>query len=145
MLNKTAVVLVGIAIVVSLALLFFPKVKNLGKPVPTVKEPESDVVITYPKPYQVVTSPLVVKGKAKGTWFFEGELPITLYYGVGSDFVSTYVMAEGEWMTADYVDFELSIDFPVPETNDGLLVIQKNNPSDMRELDDSFEVPLRFH
>lgn len=109
------------------------------------KEQLSDIIVYTPQPNDVVTNPLVVRGKARGTWYFEGEFPITLYYGVKDAFVNINAFALGEWMTEDYVDFEVIINFPVPSENDGLLVLSKNNPSDLRENDASLRIPLRFH
>ncbi len=111
--------------------------------VSTPKEPE--IIVDYPKPNDVVTSPLIVKGRARGTWYFEGQFPITLYYGVQNSFVNINAFALGEWMTEDYVDFEVIISFPVPLENDGLLVLSKNNPSDLEENSASLRIPLRFH
>lgn len=129
-----------------LVLLAFVFVRRVDAPTQNIQNtPEPEIVLDYPQPNDVVTSPLVIKGKAKGTWFFEGDFPVTLYYGVKNDFVDAHATAKGEWMTTDYVDFEATINFPVPPTNDGLLVLIKNNPSDMRELDKSFSVKVRFH
>ncbi len=106
---------------------------------------EPEIIVDYPKPNDVVTSPLIVKGRARGTWYFEGQFPITLYYGVQNSFVNINAFALGEWMTEDYVDFEVIISFPVPLENDGLLVLSKNNPSDLEENNASLRIPLRFH
>lgn len=103
------------------------------------------IIVDYPKPNDIVTSPLIVRGRARGTWFFEGDFPVTLYYGVGEDFVDTYATAKGDWMTEDYVEFEAVIDFPVPPTNDGLLDLKKNNPSDLEENNESVQIKIRFH
>ncbi|KKS60743.1 MAG: hypothetical protein UV26_C0002G0069 [candidate division WWE3 bacterium GW2011_GWF2_42_42] len=79
---------------------------TIKKPIPTnpvtqnkVETPK--IIVDYPKPNDIVTSPLIVKGRARGTWFFEGDFPVTLYYGVGEDFVDTYATAKTEWMTED--------------------------------------------
>lgn len=130
--------------IIYISLFFLPKqvVTNI---VPKEIKETPEIIVDYPKPNDVVTSPLVVKGKAKGTWYFEGEFPITLYYGVKDSFVNINAFALGEWMTEDYVDFEVIINFPVPPDNDGLLVLSKNNPSDLEESNDSLEIPLRFH
>jgi hypothetical protein len=109
----------------------------------STKTPE--IVVYYPKPNAVVTSPLMVRGKAKGTWYFEGEFPLTLYYGVGDSFVTVNAFALGDWMTEDYVDFEVILNFPVPQDNDGLLDLRKNNPSDLAEQNENLLIPVRFH
>jgi hypothetical protein len=109
------------------------------------KTNEPEIIVEYPKPNDIVTSPLIIKGKAKGTWFFEGDFPLVLYYGVGDDWVEGYATAKGEWMTEDYVDFEGTLEFPVPPTNDGKLILTKNNPSDIEGSHDSIEIKVYFH
>ena len=118
---------------------------TVTKPVTQNKVETTKIIVDYPKPNDIVTSPLIVKGRARGTWFFEGDFPVTFYYGVGEDFVETYATAKTEWMTEDYVEFEATINFPVPPTNDGLLVLRKNNPSDLEENNESVLIKVRFH
>ncbi|OGC69561.1 hypothetical protein A2415_03230 [candidate division WWE3 bacterium RIFOXYC1_FULL_39_7] len=133
-----------IAVILILNLLSPQKTEIVNiEPLPAEETPE--IIVDTPKPNDVVTSPLVVKGRARGTWYFEAEFPITLYYGVKDSSVTVNAFALGEWMTEDYVDFEVVINFPVPPENDGLLVLNKNNPSDLREQDKSLSIPLRFH
>ncbi|OGC59583.1 hypothetical protein A2380_00135 [candidate division WWE3 bacterium RIFOXYB1_FULL_43_24] len=104
-----------------------------------------EIIVDYPQPDDVVGNPLIVRGRARGSWFFEGTFPLTLYYGVGGDFVDGYATAKGEWMTEDYVEFEAVLNYMVPPTNDGLLSLQRNNPSDLEGLHDSIQVKVRFH
>ncbi|KKS59837.1 MAG: hypothetical protein UV27_C0022G0017 [candidate division WWE3 bacterium GW2011_GWA1_42_46] len=125
--------LIILTIVTSAGLIVTFKIKNPPVNIPNrivqtpVETPE--MIVDYPKPNDVVSSPLIVKGRARGSWFFEGTFPLTLYYGVGEDFVDGYATAKGEWMTEDYVEFEAVINFSVPPTNDGLLSLQRDNPS----------------
>lgn len=138
----TAVLIIGFIVVFTFPAPQKPKVTNT---IPKRINETPEIIVDYPKPNDVVTSPLVVKGKAKGSWYFEGEFPITLYYGVKDAFVNINAFALGEWMTEDYVDFEVIINFPVPPDNDGLLDLRKNNPSGLEEQNKSLQIPLRFH
>ena len=36
------------------------------------------IVVTSPVPYQEITSPLIIEGKARGFWFFEADFPVML-------------------------------------------------------------------
>ncbi len=103
-----------------------------------------NIIVDYPQPNDIVTSPLVVKGKARGGWWFEANFPIVLYYGVQDEFVETYVSTDKEWMTDEFIDFEVTIEFPEPYAKDGTLELQKSNPSDIKELNDSLIIPVRF-
>ncbi len=103
-----------------------------------------DIIVDTPKPNDLVTNPLLIKGKAKGTWYFEGEFPVYLYFGDSGGFVNMSAFALGEWMTEDYVDFEVILNFPTPKEATGTVVLKKNNPSDLEENNDSLSIPVRF-
>lgn len=146
---KTLIPILVVTVVLVGGYLYFkPKKEDVIDTTPKTNqkiETVSDMIIVdYPKPHDIVTSPLVVKGRARGTWFFEGDFPITFYYGVGEDFIETFAVAEGEWMTEDFIPFTLTINFPEPYGNDGLLVLTRDNPSNMREQDMELTIPVRF-
>ena len=52
--------------------------------------------------------------------------------------------AEGEWMSEDFVPFVSNLDFPIPETESGKIILKKDNPSGLPELDESIEAIVRF-
>src|SRR3989344_2984279 len=91
--------------------------------------PEPEVVIESPAYGALVKSPLTVSGKAKGFWFFEANIPVTLKDQTGQVLVQKGFMATGEWMTEDYVDFTGTLEFATPTTEFGVLIINKDNPS----------------
>ena len=102
--------------------------------------------VTTPQPNQVVQSPLIIKGEARGYWFFEASFPVKLVDANGKNIPldPPYIMAKGEWMTEDFVSFEAILRFEKPETKTGTLIFQKDNPSGLPEYDDSLTVPVRF-
>ncbi|MGB3097482.1 MAG: Gmad2 immunoglobulin-like domain-containing protein [Candidatus Deferrimicrobiaceae bacterium] len=103
------------------------------------------IVVDSPAPGARVSSPLVIRGRARGTWFFEGDFPVNLLDGKGNVLGKGYCTAKSEWMTKDFVLFEgtLSFEKPVPGGR-GTLVLKKDNPSDLPEHDDALEIPLFF-
>jgi glucose/arabinose dehydrogenase len=118
------------------------KVAYLGN---LISSKNSDIEVTFPKENAVVTSPLKVTGKAKGTWFFEASFPVRL-----KDMPQNKVLAVGiataktDWMTTDFVEFETTLTFENPPTDTGWLVFEKDNPSGLPENDDSFHLPIKF-
>lgn len=102
-----------------------------------------DVVIDSPAMNALVKSPLHVSGKAKGTWFSEGQLPILLTDSNNNVIVASSGVADGEWMTTDYVDFTADVTFSTTATS-GFLVIKKDNPSGLPENDAEIKVPVTF-
>lgn len=109
---------------------------------PPVAQP--NVIVDTPKPMDLITSPLVVKGRAKGTWFSEANLPVTLKDGKGNILAQKGFQSIGDWMTTDYVEFADSLPFVTPQTQYGTLVISKDNPSGDPANDEDFPVPVRF-
>ncbi len=106
--------------------------------------PEPEVVIETPAYGALVTSPLTVKGKARGTWFFEANIPVTLKDQNGKVLAQKGFQADGEWMTTDYVPFSGTLEFATPETDFGVLIINKDNPSGLPQFDSAFAIPVRF-
>ena len=103
------------------------------------------IVLTEPKIKAKISSPLFIKGKVRGTWFFEGDFPIVLTNWDGLIIAEAYVTAKGELMTEDFVAFEAILKFEKPELyNTGSLILKKDNPSGFPENDDAFEIPIVF-
>ena len=101
--------------------------------------------IDAPRPNQIISSPLVINGQARGTWFFEGDFPIVLMNWDGLIIAEGYASAKGEWMTQDFVAFEARLEFEKPTyKNNGALILQKDNPSGLPENDDALELPIFF-
>lgn len=101
--------------------------------------------INYPRPNQKIESPLVVTGEARGYWFFEADFPVILTDWDGEILAIGIAMADGDWMTEDFVPFKATIEFDKPELYDrGSLILQKDNPSGLPEYDDALEIPINF-
>ncbi len=108
-----------------------------------VVEPVVEVSVISPLPGDLVTSPLVVTGRARGGWFFEASLPVSLIAEDGSVIVNHYGQAESDWMTADFVPFRSELIFATEATS-GYLVIAKDNPSGLPEHDGKVMIPVKF-
>ncbi len=129
---------------------FVVPVPEVVSPVVTPEVPASkDDLITLesPLPKSLITSPLVVKGKARGTWFFEGSFPIEMVNWDGLIIGEGYATAQGEWMTTEYVPFEGTITFTRPQdeySDKGWIILKKDNPSDNPALDNALEVEIQY-
>ncbi len=100
--------------------------------------------VNTPQPEQVITSPLLVEGEARGTWFFEGDFPVKLLDENDNVMAIAIAQAQSEWMTEDFVSFRVEIEFSKPFTNRGTLVLEKDNPSGLPEHADELRVPIFF-
>ncbi len=130
-----------------------PVVEDPGVSVPTEIELTSlrgvKIYVTMPNETEEITSPLVVKGRAPGNWFFEASAPVVLTNWDGLIIGQKYITAEGEWMTTDYVPFsgEIVFETPICEADyckRGSLILQKDNPSGESQFDDAVEMTIKF-
>jgi hypothetical protein len=114
-------------------------------PAQTVGINKADLIKVFtPAPNTLVQSPLLVKGEARGKWYFEGSFPISLLDGNGTELVRSPAEAQGKWMTNDFVPFQATLNFNSPTTSTGTLVLKKDNPSGDPAYDDNFSVPVNF-
>jgi hypothetical protein len=102
------------------------------------------IIVDSPQPDQVITSPLTIEGQARGTWFFEASFPVRLLDAGGNIIAEHYAQTQEEWMTEEFISFSSQLEFEVPATDTGTLVLIKDNPSDIREYDAQLEIPIRF-
>ncbi|MDO8619733.1 MAG: Gmad2 immunoglobulin-like domain-containing protein, partial [bacterium] len=107
-------------------------------------EKDSLIRISEPRPNTVITSPLTIKGVARGNWFFEASFPVKLFDGNGELLVTGIAQAKEEWMTTEFVPFEVTLSFTAPATTVGTLVLNKDNPSGLPENEDTLQVPVQF-
>lgn len=103
------------------------------------------VVVEAPLPGSTVGTPLEVRGRARGAWFFEGEIRLELLDADRDVVARGYATAQAEWMTRDFVPFIGGLRFEnLPDDRPGVLVVRNNNPSENRDLDEILEIPIRF-
>lgn len=117
----------------------------------TEKRKVNIIQLNRPLPKEIVESPLLVSGEARGYWFFEASFPVILTDWDGRIIAETFAVAEDDWMTEDFVLFSIIVEFQSPyKAGDpdfmkrGFLILRKNNPSGLPEHDDALEVPIRF-
>lgn len=103
----------------------------------------ANIEVSQPMPNTVVTSPLTVTGRARGTWYFEASFPVRLLDHLGNEIAVTPAQAQGDWMTTDFVPFQATLTFMTTSTT-GTLVLEKDNPSGEPQNDASILIPVKF-
>ena len=120
---------------------------------PVLAEKPGLIRVESPLPDQKIKSPLVVKGEARGYWFFEASFPIVLTDWDGRIIAQHYAQAKDDWMTENYIPFEGVLEFEDPSfsgaeaghfSRRGFLILQKDNPSGLPENDDALEIQIWF-
>lgn len=103
------------------------------------------IIVDTPRTGTKVGTPLIVKGKARGNWYFEASFPVTLTDAQGNVLVAHYATAQGEWMTTEYVPFTASLSYVLPAgVTNGYLILKKDNPSGEPQFDNSLIIPVTF-
>ena len=121
--------------------------KNFTEDVSYLEEKADLIVIESPQPYETISCPFEISGKARGNWYFEAQFPIKLCEGrlfqvCSGELVAT---AEGEWMTTDFVPFNARLENCSGwKGRKGVLYFKKANASGLPEHDDQLGIPLSF-
>lgn len=102
------------------------------------------IVIETPRPGQTISNPVVIQGKARGNWYFEASFPAQLIDANGKILGTMPIQATENWMTTEFVPFTATMDFTIPSTKTGILILKKDNPSGLPEYDDELRVPVIF-
>ena len=126
---------------------------------PTPIKDESDqtlykdlIEIIFPLPNSVITlgiskTTLEVKGRARGTWFFEASFPVQLVNESGDVIATGIAQADGAWMTTEFVPFSSTLTCNATKDktgNIGALVLKKDNSSGDPANEDTFVIPIQF-
>ena len=105
---------------------------------------EKEVEVLKPGGGTEISSPLTVKGRAKGTWFFEANLGLKLVDNQGNIIAQAPAMTESNWQTENIIPFKGTLEF---ETNKkmGKIIVEKDNPSGLPENADKIEIPVSIN
>lgn len=104
------------------------------------------IQVIYPKPGDLVKSPLMVFGKAKNNWFLNSNLQIELRDIDGNVISKSFGVADGDLETEDFVEFTARLEYGVPENSTvsiGELVVRKSDLSGLVD-NETLNIPLRF-
>lgn len=99
------------------------------------------IVITSPTAGSPTPSTFVVRGKARGTWYFEASFPLEVVDGDGKTLVQMPVQALGDWMTQDFVPFAATVTVPT-YSGPAQLILKNDNPSGLPENEKSITIPI---
>lgn len=116
-------------------------VENIGNEL----EKTNLIKLETPRPNEKISSPLTVKGQARGSWFFEASFPVFLVDWDGRIIAQGIASTKSDWMTTEFVPFEATLSFTADKnvySNKGSLILKKDNPSGLSQNDDALEIPV---
>ncbi len=115
------------------------------EPKPISTDPHVNLIrIDTPKSGDVVESPILINGQARGYWFFEASFPVELVDSGGRVIAQAPARAKGDWMTENFVPFSLSFSYHSTSSQSATLILHKDNPSGLPENDDSISIPIKL-
>jgi len=114
---------------------------------PVINEAKNDLAdkikVDFPTANSIVSSPLIIVGQARGSWYFEATFPVSLQDKNGNVLAQGIATAQSDWMVNDFVPFIAKLEFTQPvENTPAVLLLKRDNPSGMPENDATFELPL---
>ena len=152
---KVLAVVFAVIIIVLLGVLFFynpakaPQLPpdNVGgaKILQPTMSANGHVGVTAPQPGALITSPVTIIGTVTGGgWSFEASFPVKIVDGDGAVIGRGVAQAQADWTSTSSVPFSAIINFTVPRTATGTVVLSKDNPSGAPQNDLSLTIPVRF-
>lgn len=110
---------------------------------PTYVNASSDLIkIELPYPGAVTGKSFKIIGEARGNWYFEASFPIEVLDKNNKVLVTTYATAQSDWMTTDFVTYNVDIEIPESYSGPATIVLMKDNPSGLSENDALMSVPI---
>ena len=100
--------------------------------------------MTKPLPNDELDCDFEIEGFISSSWFFEGKAPVKLINSGGAEILAFNITVDGDWTQEAMVKFKASVECTEKCDGGAKLVFYKNNPSDLAENDDSFEIPVSF-
>ena len=122
-----------------------PSIPDASGPVDLTTERSDIIRLETPRAGEAVSSPLTIRGEARGTWFFEASFPVTIVDWDGRIIGQGIAQARDDWMTEEFVPFEATLTFaadPEAYSSRGAIILKKDNPSGLPANDDSVEIPV---
>jgi hypothetical protein len=103
------------------------------------------ITVETPRPNDTVSSPIVINGKARGTYYYEGTFPVEVHAADGTVVGQGIAEAQGAWTTTDFVRFKGTITFTKPNFGaTGTLVFKNDNPSGDPSNQKELDIPVQF-
>lgn len=100
------------------------------------------IKVSLPTPGAVTGKTFKVIGEARGTWYFEASFPVELKDKDGKTIFEAPAQAKSDWMTEDFVPFEIEVSAPVNYIGPATLILKKDNPSGLPEKEASISFPI---
>lgn len=139
-----AILIIFIAGLLGAGIYFLNKANLESKEKIVLPNQYSDLIqVENPKPNQVIESPFIITGQARGSWFFEASFPIKLVDLSGNVISQVIAQTHGEWMTENFAPFSATLNFDIAtSTMPAILILKNDNPSGLPANDKEIRIPV---
>ena len=106
---------------------------------------DETLILDMPLPNQTLGTRVEIKGQLRGTWFYNGSVPIRLENADGVVVADGLAQADGSWASDTPVPFTAFLSFIYPQNakrGPGKLVIIKNNTTGDPTQNEQREIPI---
>jgi hypothetical protein len=111
---------------------------------PAAPDMNDSIRVSSPQAGELITSPVVIEGRAKGMWFFEASFPVKITDANNKPLVQGIATTASNWMTPDFVPFKAELKFDAGKNVTGYLVLEKDNPSGLEGYNYNVRIPVTF-
>lgn len=137
------IVVIIIILIIGIGGYYFFVIKT-QKPIDRENSKDDLIKVFLPAINQVIKNPLLIEGEARGIWYFEASFPIRLVDANGNVLGFAIAQAQSDWMTENFVPFKAQLAFATSSTENGVLILEKDNPSGLSQNNDKLQIPVRF-
>ncbi len=111
---------------------------------------DDTIIVASPLPEATVTNPIIIKGRARGNWFFEATAPVEVVNWDGLIVGQGYIKVDDghDWMTTEYVPFTGTISYDKTQLGayqHGWIILKKANASGEPQFDSALEFKVFFN
>ena len=103
------------------------------------------ITVLEPLRHSHVLSPLVISGRARGSWFFEAVAPVTLLDAHGTILGTGTIRALQPWTTENFISFVGTLTYRPSTTPGGTLILKNDNPSGDPGREKELDIPVVFY
>ncbi|MDD5290069.1 MAG: GerMN domain-containing protein [Patescibacteria group bacterium] len=118
--------------------------KTFTEDIGNLLEKENTIRVDEPRPLTLVGNPIIIKGQARGFWFFEASFPVKLIDAQGNVLGTGIAEAQSDWMTENFVPFQAELKYIASADGSGRLILARDNPSGLPQNNDSLNIPIQY-
>ncbi len=141
--KKVLIFMTAVLVIMLAAFIFIPGPQRPDEKIKDIETNSKNIKVYNLTAGQKIISPLIIFGEADG-WYFEASFPARLEDADGNILARAPAQAKTDWMTAKFVPFEVKLEFELPVTEKGFVILEQDDPSGQKENVEFIKIPVVF-